>query len=77
MTDGDARIPIEIDLSGDGLTLNERIAVEDACGGLPFGVLRDEGRSTFLRAVAWVLARRADPRMTLEEAGESPVHFDG
>ena len=68
---------VEVDLTGTDLTLNERIAVEDACGGRPFEVVRDEGRSTFFRAVAWVVGRRNDPRLTLEEAGEMQVRFDG
>lgn len=70
-------VAFHVDISGDDLTLNERIVVEDACGGVAFEVLRDEGRSTFLRAVAWVLNRRTDPRMTIEEAGEIRVRLDG
>lgn len=77
MTDEQPVVAFEVDVSGDDLTLNERIMVEDVCGGVAFEVLRDEGRSTFLRAVAWVLNRRVDPRMTLEEAGEIRVNFDG
>lgn len=70
-------LAVEVDLTGDDLTLNERIDVEDACGSVPFEALRDEGRSTFLRAVAWVIGRRSDPRLTLREAGELRVRFDG
>lgn len=76
MTTSPDEISVEIDFTGEGLTLNERIAVEDACGGRPFEVVRDEGRSTFFRAVAWVLGRRQDPRLTLEEAGELKVRFE-
>jgi hypothetical protein len=68
---------LDVDLTGADLTLNERIAIEDVCGGVPFEVLRDEGRSTFLRAVAWVVGRRHDPRLTLDQAGELRVSFDG
>ena len=70
-------VSVEIDHTGADLTLNERIAVEEACGGRPFHDLRAEGRSTFLRAVTWVTLRRHDARVTLEEAGEMGVRFDG
>lgn len=70
-------LAIEIDLSGDDLTLNERVAVEECCGGVPFEQLQSEGRSTFYRALAWVVARRSDKRVTLEEAGELRVRFNG
>ena len=73
----DQEIGVEIDWTGEGLTLNERIAVEDACGGRRYEELRDEGRSTYFRALAWVLLRRTDPRVTLEEAGEMSVRFEG
>lgn len=73
----DPVISIDVDLAGGDLTLNERIAVEDVCGGRSFEALRDEGRSTFLRAVAWAVGRRSDPRLTLEQAGELQVRFDG
>lgn len=74
--DGD-ELAIEVDLTGADLTLNERITVEQTCGDRPFEALRDEGRSSFFRAVAWVVGRRGDPRLTLEEAGELKVRFRG
>lgn len=76
MTDEPQELAIEVDLTGADLTLNERIAVEETCGGGSFEALRDEGRSTFFRAVAWVVRRRSDPRVTIEEAGELKVRFD-
>lgn len=75
-SDDSQELAIQVDLTGADLTLNERVAVEEACGGLPFEHLRDEGRSTFFRAVAWVVGRRGDARMTIEEAGELKVRFD-
>lgn len=69
-------IALAIDFSGEDLTLNERIAVEDACDGRAFEDLRLEGRSTFLRAVAWVVMRRHDPRSTIDEAGDLVVRFE-
>ena len=78
MTDDETQeVAIQVDLTGADLTLNERIAVEEACGGRSFEALRDEGRSTFFRAIAWVVQRRVDPRVTIEEAGEMKVRFDG
>ncbi len=71
-------ISVEVDLTGADLTLNERIKVEETCGNTrSFEDLRDEGRSSFFRAVAWVVGRRGDPRLTIEEAGELKVRFDG
>lgn len=72
-----AEVTLDIDMSGDDLTLNERIEVENTCGGVAFETLRAEGRSTFLRAVAWVIGRRTNPTLTLHEAGELQVRFDG
>lgn len=77
MTDPTAELELDIDMTGDDLTLNERIEVEDICGGVAFETLRDEGRSTFLRAVAWVVGRRTNPALKLHEAGELQVRFDG
>lgn len=74
---GEAEVRLDIDFSGDDLTLNERVDVEKVCGdSTPFEVLRDRGRSSFYRAVAWVILRRTDKRITLEEAGELQVRFD-
>lgn len=70
-------IALEVDLTGADLNLNERVAVEDACGGRSFEALRNEGRSTFYRAIAWVVLRRTDPRATLDQAGELRVRIDG
>ena len=70
-------ISLSIDFDGRDLTLNERIQVEEACGGVRFEQLREEGRSTYLRAVAWVVGRRTDRRLSIEEAGELQVRFDG
>lgn len=75
MTDP-AEYGIEVDWTGGDLTLNERIAIEDVCGGRPFEAVRGEGRSTYFRALAWVLGRRVDPRLTIEEAGEMQVRFE-
>lgn len=72
-----AEVALDIDMSGDDLTLNERIEVENVCGGVAFDDLRLAGTSTFLRAVAWVVGRRTNPRLTLHEAGELTVRFDG
>ena len=71
----DAEVPVEIDFSGDDLTLNERIVVEELLGDRPFEYLKAQGRSSFFRAVAWVILRRNDPRITLEEAGQLQVRF--
>ena len=70
-----AEFALDIDMSGDDLTLNERIEVENACGGVAFETLRAEGRSTFLRAVAWQVGRRTNPTLTLQDAGELVVRF--
>ena len=75
--EGNQEIAVEVDLTGGDLTLNERIEVENACGGAAFEQLQADGRSTFFRAVAWVVGRRSNPRLTLHEAGELKVRFDG
>lgn len=70
------QLAVDVDWTGDDLTLNERIAVEDACGGRPFEEIRAEGRTTYFRALAWVTLRRADARLTLEEAGVLHIRFE-
>lgn len=70
-------VPIDVDLSGDDLTMNEKIVVEDLCGGRPFFTLRAEGGMRFFRAVAWVMLRRSQPGLSLEDAGELKVQADG
>lgn len=74
---GDLEVPLDLDLSGDDLTMNEQIAVEDACGGRSFFELRQEAGIRFFRAVAWVTLRRNDPNVTLEQAGELKARADG
>lgn len=73
----DLEVPLDLDLTGDDLTMNEKVMVEDACGGRPFFALRSEGTIRFFRAVAWVTLRRSQPALTLEEAGELKVQADG
>jgi hypothetical protein len=72
---GTHSVELDLDLSGDTLTLNERIAVEEVCGGRPFDALRDEGGSSFYRALVWVAGRRNDPRFSLEEAGQVQIRL--
>lgn len=68
-------VEVDLDLSGEGLTLNEQVEVELACGGT-FRDLQSAGSSQFHRAVAWQLGRRRDPRFSLAEAGELKVSFE-
>lgn len=78
MTEETQSVGVDVDLTGADLTLNERIQVEQVCGDSEsFEELSAAGRSTFLRAVAWVVGRRTDERLTIEEAGELKVRFDG
>ena len=70
-------VPLDVDLTGDNLTLNEQIEVEGICGGRPFHDLRDGGSSSFYRAVAWIELRRVNPRITLHDAGELKVRAEG
>ena len=70
-------VGVQVDLEGDDLTLNEKILVETACGGLPFNQLRERGGSTYHRALVWVQLRRGNPNLSLHDAGELRVRFDG
>lgn len=74
MTD---ELELDVDLSGDGLTLNEQVEVERVCGGRPFHELKAARSAEFTRAVAWVLGRRTDPRFLLSDAGTLKVEWDG
>lgn len=56
------------------LTLNEVEEVEDLCGGISLEML-DLARAKTLKAVVYVLLKRDDPTVTLEQAGE--VKFKG
>ena len=70
-------VGVPIDLEGEDLTLNEKLLVETACGGAPFNALREQGGTAYHRALVWVQLRRANPGLTLHEAGELKVRFDG
>jgi hypothetical protein len=50
------------------LTLNEVETIEDLCGGVSLDNL-DLGRAKTLKAIVFVLLRRDEPDMTLEDAG--------
>lgn len=77
MTDmQDQDVELDLDLTGDDLTLNEQVEVERVCGGV-FHRLHAERSSEFLRAVAWVIGRRTDSRFLLEDAGLLKVTFGG
>ncbi len=51
------------------LTLNEVEQIEDLCGGVSLDNL-DLGRAKTLKAIVFVLMRRDEPEITLEEAGQ-------
>lgn len=51
------------------LTLNEVEAVEDLCGGVSLEQL-DLGRAKVLKAIVFVLLKRDDPEITLDQAGD-------
>ena len=65
-------LAVEIDLTGAGLTLNEIIEVEDLCDEY---VHERSGR--FMRAIAYVTGKRANPDLRIEDAGQLEVRFDG
>ncbi len=50
------------------LTLNEVETIEDLCGGVSLDSL-DLGRAKTLKAIVFVLLRRDEPEITLEDAG--------
>ncbi len=50
------------------LTLNEVEQIEDLCGGASLDTL-DLGRAKTLKAIVYVLLRRDEPDITLEQAG--------
>ncbi len=50
------------------LTLNEVEQIEDLCGGASLDTL-DLGRAKTLKAIVYVLLRRDEPEITLEQAG--------
>ena len=71
-TDPGQEVAVEVDFTGNGLTLNEIIVVETLSGE------RVHDRSgTFMRAVAWVTGRRVNPHLSIEEAGELVVRSGG
>lgn len=77
MNEGEAEVGISVDLEGDDLTLNEKLLVEQACGGRPFAELREQGGTAYHRALVWVALRRTSPSISLHEAGELKVRLDG
>lgn len=50
------------------LTLDEADEIEEMCGGVPLEELRF-GRSKVLKAFAYILRKRDDPNVTLEQIG--------
>jgi hypothetical protein len=57
------------DYDATDLTLNEVEAIEDMCGDVSLDQL-DLGRAKTLKAIVYVLLRRDDPEITLEQAGD-------
>lgn len=51
------------------LTLNEIEEIEDLCGGVSIEEL-DLGRARHLKRIVYVLRKRDNPEITLEEAGD-------
>jgi len=66
---------VEVDFTGP-YTLNEIIEIEAICGALMADLL-EERSGTFMRAAAWVVARRSRPDMSLHAAGEMTVKLGG
>jgi len=50
------------------LTLDEADEIEEMCGGVPLEELRF-GRSKVLKAFAYILRKRDDPDVTIEQIG--------
>lgn len=69
----DERIGIDIDFSGP-FTLDEIVAIEDEAGT---GETVGPRSGRFMRAVALVVGRRANPDLTVEDVGGLEVGFDG
>ena len=74
MADADDAL-IELDFTGP-YTLNEIVEIEAICGER-MAVLLEERSGRFMRAAAWVVARRTTPGMSLTEAGETQVKLSG
>lgn len=75
MTDDAQQVPIEIDFAGP-FTANELVEIE----GLTGATLDEIGTgasATVIRAVAWIVGRRTNPDLTLEQAGELSIRLDG
>lgn len=71
-------LAVEVDVTGDDLTLNEKVDIINVCGGTrTFVALRDECDVPYQRALLWVLGRRSNPNLSLHDAGDVKVRLDG
>jgi len=61
---------IEYDL--DDLTLDEIETIEDTAGGVPFSEV-NYGSAKGMKAFAFVLMRRGNPEITMEEVGKTKI----
>ena len=56
----------------DDMTLDEMEAIEEACGGTPFGEL-NFGSAKTMKAIALTLIRRSNPDATIESIGSTKM----
>lgn len=67
-------VAVEVDLSGP-FTLNELAEIEHLTGA-NLDDIANGASGQVIRAVAWIIGRRNNPALTLEEAGELSIRFD-
>jgi hypothetical protein len=68
-------VKVEVDFAGP-FTANELVEIEDLTGAT-LDQIGTAATGRCIRAVAWIIGRRTNPDLTLEEAGELQVRLDG
>ena len=67
-------VGVEIDFTGP-FTANELVQIGEL--GISLDEISRGSTGRAIRAVAWVIGRRTNPKLTLEQAGEVWVNLDG
>ena len=75
MSDEVTEVGVEIDFAGP-FTANELVEIEQLTGAT-LDQIGTGATGGVIRAVAWIIGRRTNPDLTLEQAGELAVRLDG
>ena len=68
-------VAVEVDFAGP-FTANELVEIEDLTGA-NLDEIGTGATPKVIRAVAWIIGRRSNPNLTLEQAGELSIRLDG